>query len=47
MTPSLLKRLSDGIVKSRPNLANQLALPVRPSAIGKQHNRDPGIKVYP
>jgi len=38
-----LNGLSDGIVKSWANLANQLAFPVRPGAVGEQHNRNPRL----
>ena len=43
----LLKRLSNGIVKSGPDLANQLALPVGPGAIGQQHNGYTGLPINP
>jgi hypothetical protein len=43
----VLKGFPNGIVKSRANLANHLALPIGPCSVGKQRNCHPSIKIDP
>ena len=41
------KGAANGIVKGWPHLANQLALPIRPGAIGQQNHRDRSVQIDP
>jgi hypothetical protein len=43
----VLQRLTNGVVKGRPNLPYQAALPVGPGAVAEQHNGYPGFPVDP
>jgi hypothetical protein len=43
----LLERLANGVVKRGAYLANQLAFPVRPGAVGEQHNGNRSIEIDP
>ena len=42
-----LQRLANRVVKSRPDLANQLALAVGPCAVAEQGYGNPGVQVNP
>jgi hypothetical protein len=43
----VLQRLTDGVVKGGPNLADQAALPVGPGAVAEQHHGYSVLQVDP
>jgi hypothetical protein len=43
----VLKGFADGVVKEGPDFADQLAVAIRPGAVGEQDDGDGGVEVDP